>query len=34
MVMASNGRGLSGALLGSVSAKVVRHASCAVHVLR
>ncbi|MEO0344356.1 MAG: universal stress protein [Pseudomonadota bacterium] len=34
IVVASHTEGLSGVLLGSVSAKVVRHARCTVHVIR
>ena len=34
IVMASHKEGLSSILLGSVSAKVVRHANCSVHVIR
>ncbi|MEO1562575.1 MAG: universal stress protein [Pseudomonadota bacterium] len=34
IVVASHSEGLSGVLLGSVSAKVVRHAKCTVHVIR
>lgn len=34
IVVASHSDGLSGVLLGSVSAKVVRHAKCTVHVIR
>ena len=34
IVVASHSEGLSGVLLGSVSAKVVRHAKCSVHVIR